>query len=1682
MATTLADRSPLPRRLTTRRKKRRGLVLLMVVSLLALFLLMGVTFAILAIQYKTAATVQAQVGVYGDPPMQEMDAVFNQVLFDTQGVTSLTQQSMLRDLYGNDYVMCPVDATSVTTTSPDEFPNFGNGTITYAHETVGNVGTSQFVRITFNANQTYSPTSGPARTISPIPGYYNGRVLTTYVAQVNQWISARIVHYIPSNILIIEQLVSTSGAAVLPDANAPFIINGLPFNGTGNGYDSTSNALTAVDPASGPGSGGLTALLPHVSNYSDLTARFRIGLGGADESYDVADYQNMFLAFVPSQSLNTNFPLIPSLHRPELLNFWRRNVSSLTGGTITSLNPSTDDGKRLLRQIIFRPMPWDHPNFTGSNTNFSSGVSHSTMLDHLSQQSGGGWTRVWDVDNDGDGLPDSIWFDPGLPVMTSPTGRRYKRLAAILVKDLDGRVNINVSGNSSFAADEDARSRQDFTPASSPRPPLTGLQANTPTRLIRGLGYGPSEIDFCNIFGGYPGGQDAQNPQYSGVLLQRYGNDGVPGATGDDNFSRTKTLGMVDNHGTTTSIYSTPPDVWGRGAVAMDYAGRPAWINIGHSETNEDPYEMQFDPQTAVDDSPYNAGDMERLLRNHDHDVAQLPDRLIRAAGGNPANLPGTPIGGALASSFAGTIGADHYARESITTMSSHIPVPRTFWRNDGRLPAIGHPSASVLDLYYQRLSGVANFNQEWQKIVPWDFQHGEMFNLNRIFGNNVDDNGNTLIDEPGEATASEAAGGTTIEHLNDTPGLTSTDPRQLYARHLYCLMMLLKPTGMQVNGSSQPQDIARFFAQYAVNIVDFRDNDSISTGFEYDINPFDGWGVDGNLSDTTDLGQRAVVWGVERPELLITEAIAFHDRRTEDSDMSTEAGLGKTTDVGPRMDLSFDQRLRPKGRFFFELFNPWVDRTGGSMDKVPAELYLGSQGVKLDATAPNGHPVWRVIVLKSQPYLNGRDPDFPSPDSPGAADFDRSIYFTDPVGLTTMRPGESAQNRFFPSEPIAPVMPGRYAVAGSSGLATPGNGGNPPTYTSHIGRTQAGANDAALTAAELGNTRRIVIRPSTSTTTNQFTIESNSGTQMDLNTLNPVVGIAISQPTSLSLTEPLGGYTGAGWDNGIAPVLDEPNGTGSYVPPHGEPLDKNRADWADKLLSDRTYPNERVLCLQRLANPTQQWHPLSNPYLTIDTSSVDVTAFNGLTNDPDRNNGGSKNTDIAFVSFERGGSPGTPPYFTPPPGPARPTRLLWKVEPNHGVPSSASPNEGAGLGPHIFNKVLLCTLGYLNQGYGQPFTNVSGVPSVYVGAPTATANPGEVAFPWLNFNNRPFMSPAELLQVPVTSQSQLLVRFSIVNGAAPADVYDNNQEPDQLFGHLPNFMRTNQTIGTVAGSDGPMMARLLDYLETPSRFVRTERYYTPDQFSTTAAPGNNAATGYRPPFNHLSRFRDPGRINLNTFGDERIWQALIGEYQQAPGSPSAAPLPGWPAVAAISQSRQGYAGAPGQMVDRYPSIFANPFRATEAADLMPNIASVADLRRREADAALFRRREGVNDPLLAADIVAGSPHVDPTRGSFFRYLPLQKVANNVTTNSNCFAVWVTVGYFEVEDVTTPYNANDPRQYPDGFMLGQELGLDLGNTQRHRAFYILDRSIPVGFIPGLKLNTDNCVLLKRQID
>src|SRR5687767_13418129 len=84
-------------------KRKRGVVLLIVVSLLALFILMGITYSLTASRYLDASKHEREVQRLLDPPEAEMDLILGQILYDTLVRTSLQNHSLLRDLYGADF-------------------------------------------------------------------------------------------------------------------------------------------------------------------------------------------------------------------------------------------------------------------------------------------------------------------------------------------------------------------------------------------------------------------------------------------------------------------------------------------------------------------------------------------------------------------------------------------------------------------------------------------------------------------------------------------------------------------------------------------------------------------------------------------------------------------------------------------------------------------------------------------------------------------------------------------------------------------------------------------------------------------------------------------------------------------------------------------------------------------------------------------------------------------------------------------------------------------------------------------------------------------------------------------------------------------------------------------------------------------------------------------------------------------------------------------------------------------------------------------------------------------------------------------------------------------------------------------------------------------------------------------
>jgi hypothetical protein len=1748
------------------RRRQRGVVLLVVLSLLTLFTLLMVTFIIVSGQYRQSALSAARVSRVDPSPTKLLDnATFALLRDSTDPKNPIRFHSLLFDMYGGDGFVGAIAANGV-------------GNVGYFASAADGTGGNFFdLRIKVQAPNPLPPATpttagepldlaGSYHPLSFVNGYYNGCLLTVVSSSKAQGRRFRVVDYqaAPSSAFpdpsqhvfrVMPIALQNENSTTRPAAGDRVVLNGRAFNGTGFGYDSsTSGTASKLNPA--------YTLQPNQFLQTNAAELASFVAGDADESYDAVDFQNMALAgIIPTSLAADGVVVVPSFHRPELVNYWVANDVT------------------MLERSIMRPMPWNHPDFDGSNPQLTlpknataaqttAFLSRLAGVDPLSSSSR---INPWDVDNDGDRIPDSIWVDLGFPVQTTPDGRQVRPLFAFLCTDLDGRINLNAVGSFGQIAGSLAKTA------------TTKLARNAvSSSLPTGQGLGVAEINPT-------AGSDPlfTSAQHQAMMQNRYGANVRPGANGMDTFASVKLFDFPTNYftGTTGKSYNSPPDLFGELAFGLDHRGQPTYDTPDISRTDvlsNSPYEFEVTGlQRGRADNPFTAAELERIQRFNDARAGQLAGRLASLgsepftdSNGNGTWDVGEPYTDSNSNGQFDSVFLNASRRRSVTTESYDVPVPPVLAPTELRggfestadpqrlfvLPSYKSKRAlHVTDLLAARLaaqffpSGVpitpANIdeiNAEVAKMLSWDLRAGTRMDVNRPFGNGQDDNGNGVVDEHGPTSADQLeadptvgeqiwATGTYFDHDNDgnTPGtpigMTNPDTnaylaRYHFARHLYVLITTLKNAGEDIsfdgNGPTPAIETARGLAQWAINVVDFRDADSIMTAFEFDLNPFDGWDVDGSITtDDSTFGtdgldndgdgsvdeadeqaraarattQRAIVWGCERPELLITETLAFHDRRTED----LASPEGKTTKLQPsgmmREDDAeaanddtlndFDQRLRPRGAFFVELYNPWAS----SAERVPAELYQSYTnasgttvlGVDLKKQA-SGTPVWRLVVVDEPTPTSPTDPDDDPTTSPPNAT--HVVYFTNAgAGIAGARRYTTTVSN------IAPVVGGRYAVIGTSritrDLVDPATGATNgiTDYVSQIGRrTDA---DESIPDLKHDTTHRIVLQPHDDPDQNRVYVEENGTAVLPKPNIDPLPNnyVADIQPPvaipipGLNITE--GSYPAqdsamVNFDTSLA------GGEGAYQTPYDTPFDT-----APYLVNDGTYSYgtsafNRIVHLQRLANPLLPFDAITNPYLTIDSMPVDLTSFNGVNNestihDPD-------NTPIVarFHSRERGDAP---PAGTP-------QRILWARDSFIAPVKGSTPNNVA---THFYTEQLFHSLGFLNgpydptdaaggnepirfRAYGPmttPDASLEAPTKEFVGAPNSKNTGGysqNQPFPWLTWNNRPFVSQHEMMLVPHSRSSKLLQHYSMIDPLSLPAVYDATSGTRQ-YGHLLNFFATSYDGGSGSWTGGPNLYRLFDYTHVPSRFMGTETWLDPNTF----ASGNGTAL-LHPPFDRVFSFREPGKVNINTIFEARVWDAVRGSNNSLANF----------TFTSLVDSRRGYGSSGGNAVlldSTVPTFFGNVFRAADAGDLVP----VNSMKRAGVESSLLRSSTLTPNGATSthtqtdgffADATSPAPvHVEPNRNPYFRYQKMQRLSNLVTTRSNVYAIWVTMGMFEVTVENNGSGVFVER-------LGQEAGRETGSVKRHRAFYIVDRSIPVAFQPGENHNVEDAILLRRIIE
>jgi hypothetical protein len=1917
-----------------RRRRQRGVILLVALGVLLVFALAVVMFVISARQHKATSRAYQRQERYDVNFESQLESAAMVFLRDTNNKScSIIDHGLLHNLYGNDSLPPPRDAMNIPNPdNPNEDPD--SVVLTGAGDIVGD----------FNGDGTPDGKSGLVLLtvqdvrLSQLNGFYNGRVLTVlrtvddpntpaneaaFVSPVRMQ-STRIVGYNWSNgVGTFQVLAFENGQLPHPNPQSPpnardsILINGREFNGHGFGYNPASGGTNAMDPTYNQP----LALLPNHAGLAIDTA-----LGGTDVSYNVPDHNNMHMAarvWIPDDpSLNAVLHsslrggrwvvIAPSFHRPDLANYYAKNP--LTAALAADPTAGNIAAAAFHKRYILRPLRNMHPPLpTPTRPGFNYETDAETLayinpdsdnnglLDMLQATVNGQLNSrglIWDVDNDGDGLVDSIWVDLGMPVQTAPDGRQYKPLFAILCLDMDSRFNLSAHGTAANVLLDGPQTLTPGTPIIGPRPYADYNMTATPNATLGpGQGNSPATVNPRVLF------DQAQWQRFlvgvSGSGTEKPKN-GRHGEWGQNNIMPGLSDGQRDaedfvNHpqypfgygvrlvGTSPTGFDVPIDFGEKSFLALGKAGDPLRLLMGLQPDNATPpptftpFEIQHPLQANVYreryaavgggkvaiDSPITVAEHEALQRRYDVDFQSLDQRLRRL-------LPelwdeSTPFA-RLRQGLVTALGHDLPVFSPMVTPEIRAEMLARNIQPTGNhlIDLIAYKILSDTRLYPNTAplappsppATAADMSRAIELLLAPELARGERMNVNRPFGNGRDEHVNPtdagfgVVDEPrnnlNDPTGPTEVGNEAVWWANgqiQTSGVVYGPPlppqhqnfnnvafdanndgvldianvsaerndlqaRQLMARNLYMLMMLVVdreyviPTG-EAN-IDKKRYLAQRIAQWAVNVVDYLDPDSISTPFEFDYDPFvdnDGvasngtWDVDGWIgvrpdgtpsSDDNKVPPqprkdafRGLVWGCERPQLLLKSGIAFHDIRTDDLDTEDPDPAGdKAAKIGDLVtpDPDFDQPRRPQGTLIAEIFNP-------SLEPVPFEFrckrnvagLLNANAVDLSRLAPASNdpsltdpkqrfprPIWQLAIrlgdaeVRTKPDTGHLDPTFPDtnkqadnvarivwfvadsqygfdpypggnpgvdanadgiPDDTISQKIDSRIYHT---LLRTWNAGTPDASREdydgwenkvgFDSDPdnqarMCLVGPGRYAVIG------------PRVRTRIGGSSPGGGNGQNITIRLLDDTASTPMPPrdipANTNAAGRLVSDTpavnypNWGARPGVQQIQTPTGIVINYPRSLSISEP-SPTSYYKTPDGLSSYADEP--TVQYRDTYSKPLDIPLDPPNMRSIGWR--PRFATVYLQRLANPLEAWHPQRNPYLTVDYMPIDLNTFNGVYTGADN--------DPPVQALQAPNDPN--PHFT--------TRErigenddwnVWKQ--SFSTPEARAPRDFA----HSFGFLS----GFGNGGaVGNRYFAADGVwtstefpaPSPYIGVPKKTP------YPWFTWNDHPFVSHLELMNVPASSPSRLLLEHRLRRNDGkqfynhyvdrdPAGDELGPQTPGPPYGHLLNFCLSSDVLTDDPPANGwnvqnaarSNFFRVFDVLRVPSRFNGADQILNPQAFMAQRLSFNNTPIphAFHPPFNRISAYRDPGRININTlFDDGTMWRAIMNN--DTPGRT----MQHWRTV---FYSRQGY-GNPtsGQallpMLDaNSPTMFANPFRPFSEGYNVP----VPALRNQPTGAAFAANpnpagpaRDLVEATLLRPDpldpsrpllvpesavdnIVAGAAGIggagnataaynDADRNPYFRYQGLTKLGNLITTRSNVYSVWITVGYFEVvPDSTLPRS-----QYPDGYTLGPELGSDTGEVTRHRMFFVVDRTIPVAFQRGEDFNVQKAILLKKIIE
>ena len=865
----------------------------------------------------------------------------------------------------------------------------------------------------------------------------------------------------------------------------------------------------------------------------------------------------------------------------------------------------------------------------------------------------------------------------------------------------------------------------------------------------------------------------------------------------------------------------------------------------------------------------------------------------------------------------------------------------------------------------------------------------------------------------------------------------------------------------------------------------------------------------EGFKPDNTTWNPNARVWGCERPELLITETHAWHDRRTDDLSEG-----GKLSGTSP-LDNDLDQSRRPVGAFFVELMAPQASQAkeydGGVADvkgpentsknaraePIPEELVDSAGddrfettgtidiGKRTPASAGAEFPVWRIASVRGDVY-GGTAFD----DTPGAATMkirnpaaetaaavvDRVFYFAVPPS-SLKNPSDSKdgkQGAIFWSSQAPSQQPTRskYVVVGTDG---PQFDFKDPLLHED-GTDYARVDGGVLSGTDLEYKKQVHLR---------FDSREDSGdplrspatlsepVHVDALTNDPYEKIAAVRNRSFA-TSGLSPYDNSyKLQEGSSPKEDDQplDGYTTYgsleLSPPFRTKDEVDNDYRPVLMMNGTHSNFAVVHLQRLANPLRPFFDEdtngngildsdedtnnngvldSNPYLTVDSMTVDLTVVNTLEGNSSSvvDESGQAGTDpqlgwlndnqkpFRYETVERGGKESDPGSSTVTDMWNRRVRsdvnvlefnqsdnATWASQDAYRSAATEDSFRAAtstAVGAINFENTFRTRKNESGEKDEEDERNKDSWPVLFKDRPY-------VRFPWLAFHNRPFVSAAELSLVPTTCAMELGARHTTEDSASV------NTTP--TFYHLPRFFETPRTGSTWESLVGD--EDLFRFLHTPSPFVGMRR--------SVPMAGTNERTALQSigwdffPLQQLSGFREPGRVNVNTMPAADIWRAVQGDVILG-------------------------ASADGKIADDPDESLVSP--ADQARD-WPDANSATDGIQPFEDAfSILSSSVGIDN------FTEG--YRDADKDAAFRMQTISRLNNSVTVRSNVYTIWITVGYFQWQDDDN-----------DGIKDFTEELKEVTPRNRNRGFYMFDRSIPVAYERGEDHNVHDAILLRRII-